>query len=96
MTAPKVTFEWRITVGNVMSMATVLVLAAIAYRDLQRNDLDHDRRLSVQEAATAQHGVRLQDQALAASGLTIQLNSLDRLMGEVRDELRTMNRRTAP
>lgn len=89
-------FDRTITLGNLVTFGTIFFFAVVGWRDLQRNDLEHDKRLAVQEATSAEHRSQIAAQAMTAGTLRIELENMQELMGEVRDELRTINRRAAP
>lgn len=92
MTSP-VRFDWTFNFGHVLTVAAVLGAAAFGYVDLQRDVQDHDRRIATAETLIAQAHARLAQQDVIEASTRAQIDSIDRLMGEVRDELKTMNRR---
>ncbi len=96
MSAPPFRFDWTVSIGNFLTGAAALVAATIAYASLDRSVADHERRLGAIEILMGQTASKLAQQDVLAAETKAKLGSLESLMGEVRDELRTINRRTAP
>lgn len=96
MNAPPITFSWNVNLGHVVSLLTILLVGVTGYVNLQRDVADHDKRIAVVEAVIAGHSQRLAAKDVADSRLAANFEALDRLMQEVRNELRSINRRADP
>lgn len=95
MTNP-VRFDWVISLGQVLTLITLITAAVFAYANLDRSVAEHERRLAAVENLMGQTASRLAQQDVLTAETKAKLGSLEDLMGEVRDELRTINRRAAP
>lgn len=93
MSAPPFRFDWSLNIGHVMTVVAIIATAAIGYVDLSRDVQEHDRRITTVENLTAQAHDRLAQNDVLDARIRTQIDSLEALMGEVRDELKTMNRR---
>jgi len=96
MSPPPIRFDWVVSVGNIITASVLLVTATIAYADLDRSVVEHEKRIGAIEILMGQTASKLAQQDVLAAETKAKLGSLEDLMGEVRDELRTINRRTAP
>jgi hypothetical protein len=91
MTRPQI--DWKISVGTVISLATILFMGGMAWRDLHRDGLElRGRLIAVETLANANH-TRLNANDVAAGRLDEKFLQLERLMFEVRNELRALNGR---
>ena len=89
-------FDWVISLGQVLTLITLITAAVFAYANLDRSVTEHERRIGAIEILMGQTASKLAQQDVLAAETKAKLGSLENLMGEVRDELRTINRRTAP
>jgi hypothetical protein len=85
-------FDWRISVGQIGTAAIVILSVYTAWLDLNRDVVDHEKRLAVIEATVGGLNTRMNIADVSDAEMRTQFKALDSLLTEVRNELRTMNR----
>ena len=96
MTTPRIRFDWVISFGHIITLVGAIGVVAVGYLDQQRDVQEHERRLDVVEAQVSLAQARLAAKDVLEAQTRAQIDRLEELMGEVRDELRQINRRAAP
>jgi hypothetical protein len=87
--------DWSVSIGTVLSLSTMLFAGGMAWNSIH-SDVQalRERLAQVETLANANH-TRLNGNDVVAGRLDEKFLQLERLMFEVRNELRAMNGRTA-
>lgn len=90
---PRISFNWQISIGNLISVATVLFVSTVAWVNLSRDVAEHEKRLTVLEGIGDRVGARQAELDVMLAEFRVSMRHLDSLLQEVRGSLRDQPRR---